>query len=470
MREIAPLSTSGWIGLLFVILFAAGTRIGYLLVFCDGGVAAPILTVQGASPGLEFEPGTELRDHEQPTEFDNLVHNLRESRWFGGLAPLADREERTAHIAPGYFWLASWSTTDADIRRVQTGLSIATVILVFFLARYAFGSDGAASIVGLIAALFPFWIVAEGELADGTLATFLLAAALFCGTLASRTGGPAASVLFGLSLAGLALVRAAMLPFSFVALGWFLFRCRGLRLGWFSGLLALLGFANGLAPWAVRNFNAYQSLVPVANSAYLHLWIGNASAATGGPVDEKTLRTSLPAERVKELVDEPNQAKRYASLGRDVARQVIDDPAGTVSRRIGASLRFLLGETWFQKQLLVDRRPGGDQLPTNDWQWVQFAHHLALFGVLILAAFGWRWSHAVASDVQLLTLAFVFVPLPYILAHAGTMSGPRLPWDVPLIAFAGFAVAWRLGLVQPTENLSPAQIKHVIQDASTRHL
>src|SRR5262245_28654784 len=128
MREIAPLSTSGWIGLLFVILFAAGTRIGYLLVYCDGGDALAPLVVQGTGERLEFDARTQLRNSDRPTEFDNLVHNLRESHWFGSLAPLSDREEQTAHVAPGYFWLTSWSPSDALIRQLQTVLGILTVV------------------------------------------------------------------------------------------------------------------------------------------------------------------------------------------------------------------------------------------------------------------------------------------------------------------------------------------------------
>ena len=89
---------------------------------------------------------------------------------------------------------------------------------------------------------------------DGSLTAFLLGLSLFMVQVPSaQTGGPFASLLFGLTLAGLALVRAALLPFAFAALIWFLLRSRTLARGWLCGLLAFLGFANGLAPWTVRN-------------------------------------------------------------------------------------------------------------------------------------------------------------------------------------------------------------------------
>jgi hypothetical protein len=469
MREAPPLGTTGWIGLIVVILLAASARVGYLATCCEWGASPPRLVVQGDGPRLDFAAQTQLRNQDAPTEFDNLVHNRREHHWFGGLAPLADKEEQTAHAAPGYYWLASYFASDADLRRLQAGLGLLTVICLFFFARDAFASNAVALIVGVLAALHPFWIVNLAELADGTVITFLLAAALFLGTSASRTGGPLSSVLFGLSIAGLALVRAVYLPFSFLALGWFLLRCRHLRLGWFVGLLALLGFGNGLAPWLFRNHSAFQDIVPVASSTYLHAWMGNYSGATGGPVDEKALRASLEAERVKELVAEKNQAKRYNRLSHDVVRQVRSDPAGALARRFGAGVRFLFGEAWLQKQTLVESREGGLEPPTIVAEWAPFAHHAALFLLFSLGTIGWRLSKSWSKEGRLATLAFLWAPIPYVLSHAEALSGPRLPWDATLIVFAGYAVAWLLPSVRSHEIDVPI-LKQAIQEASTRRL
>ena len=40
-----------------------------------------------------------------------------------------------------------------------------------------------------------------------------------------------------------------------------------------------------------------------------------------------------------------------------------------------------------------------------------------------------------------LALALVWLPLPYILSHAGVLSGPRLPLDGVLLCYAAFALA-----------------------------
>src|SRR5438874_1138019 len=107
MREIPPLGTKGVVACALVLGLAAGLRLGYLAVCCEGGASTPRFAVQGGAPPLEYGADVELRGHKSPGTFDALVHNVREHRWFGSLAPLADGEEKTAHVAPGYYWLAA---------------------------------------------------------------------------------------------------------------------------------------------------------------------------------------------------------------------------------------------------------------------------------------------------------------------------------------------------------------------------
>src|SRR5207244_4045673 len=105
--------------------------------------------------------------------------------------------------------------------------------------------------------------------------------------------------------------------------------------------------------WAVRNYFLFERPIPVATSTYLHLWMGNNPRATGAELDEPALRASLPAERLKELLDEPNQAKRYRLLADDVRQEIEDHPTETLTRRINAVLTFALGERWFKERRLA---------------------------------------------------------------------------------------------------------------------
>jgi 4-amino-4-deoxy-L-arabinose transferase-like glycosyltransferase len=449
MFTVPPLRLVGIALFLAVVAAAAGARAWYLTSVTKEAAEQAPLHAQDPPPPARLAGGAEALEKKDPTELDNLVYNLRKDRWFGGLAPLAEKEERTAHVAPGYPWLLSLADTwlhdpRTIIRWVQCALGALTAGLYFLFARRAFYSLAVALLAGLFCALNPFWIVNTAEINDGVLATFLLAACLFLGTRASQQGAVFTAFVFGAALAGLALVRAALLPFTVVALLWFLWRCRLLRSGWLCALVALLGFGNGVAFWTVRNFRAFDEVVPVADSMFLHLWEGNNVLATGGPQDEETLRRALPPEWGKKVLDESSQPRRYNLLARPLLEEVQADPAGTLRRRVWAAEYFVFGQAWFSERL-GGPAPGqtsasSEALP----DWVQDHYALLVLGplvvMLVLGFLGWRWTYPWRQHARLATLAVLWVPLPYVLGHAERLWGPRLPLDGVLWCLAAFAL------------------------------
>src|SRR5205085_1670453 len=115
----------------------------------------------------------------------------------------------------------------AAVRLVQLVLGSLTCVLLYVVTLRAFGNHYLlALLVGLAAAVYPYWVINCSELEDGTLASFLLAWSLALGVKIGQKGGPIRSYLFGLVLAALALTRAALLPFAVVAQLWFFLRCR----------------------------------------------------------------------------------------------------------------------------------------------------------------------------------------------------------------------------------------------------
>jgi hypothetical protein len=385
---------------------------------------------------------TPLTDgHERPAEVEELVRNLGRGR-FASRAPLADGEEDTAHVAPGYYWLFatldSWFETGEEANQVmrwlQAGLGALTAGFYFLFARRAFHSSGIACMAGFLCAVHPFWIINTAELNDGVVVTFLLSACLMIGTRACQVGGALTSLLFGLSLAGLAMVRAALLPFTVAALLWFLFSCRSMPRGWFFALLGILGFGNGLAPWTVRNFQIYGEPVPVADSAMLHLWIGNEAKPRAGTPDG--VRSGLSAERRQELQCDGNQARRYNSLSADVAATVRAAPDIALTQRLWAGLSFLFGETWFAHGRWTTGAP-----TTPAWLGhAEGALSGAFLIMMLLGLLGWRWSHGWRCQSRFATLAVLWLPLPYLLSHGDVLSGQRLPLDGVLLCFAAFGL------------------------------
>ncbi len=451
MRRFGPVDLLLLVLLLVLVLaVAGGLRAGYLLRCADGGRSDGPLRVQDASPPLaDFDAPEEMRGAPRPTEFDALVDNVRNHRWFGSLAPLASKEERTAHVSPGYPWLVgtlgrflSEDRLDSSVRWLQVVLGALTAGFYYLFARRAFRSLPVGTLAGLFAAAHPFWIIDTATLDDGTLASFALGGCLFLAGQAGEKGGALRSLLFGLALAGLALVRAPLLPFSFVAFVWFLLRSRNLASGWLCALLCFLGFLTGLAPWMVRNYQVFHEPVPVVSSAYLHLWIGNNPEATGGPATPRMMESPTVAQVRKEGRDANlSQPARYARLGKEVAQEVRGHPDRTVQRRLHALLAFLVGDRWLRDGTLAEPT---DETGENMPAWLARAYPVTLqavlLGLLVLAFLGWRWSFGWRWESIPAALALVWVPLPYVLGHAEGLSGPRLPLDGVLLCFAAFAV------------------------------
>jgi len=262
-------------------------------------------------------------------------------------------------------------------------------------------------------------------------------------------------------VAGMALVRAAFLPLSFAAMIWFLIRSRSLERGWMSALVAFLGFVIGLAPWSVRNYQAIQDPVPIVTTGYLHLWIGNNEAATGGPATDE-IWSKAPAN---ELAAITNQNLRYARLGTRVLDEAKARPLATLRRRVHAFAAFYLGDSWFKDGTLAvttpyipdesesaEIRERREEIVTTLQEKSSLVLNSWVVAMLLLALIGWRWSYARRWESFPAALAAFWVPLPYILGHAEALSGPRLPLDGVLLCFAALTLVGLLPTSRPLLN------------------
>jgi hypothetical protein len=442
MRRFGP---ADLLLLLLVLAVAGGLRAAYLVRLADRGRSEGPLRVQDQRPPLaDFDAPPDMRGAPRPTDLDALIDNVQQHRWFGSLAPYAPAEEQTAHVAPGYPWLFGTlarfvpaNRLDSTVRWIQMALGTLTAGFYFLFARRAFRSLAVGTLAGLFAAAWPFWIIDTAALDDGILASFVLAGCLLLAGQAGEKGGALPSLVLGLALAGLALVRAALLPFSFVVFVWFLLRSRSLQGGWLCSLLSFLGFIIGMAPWMVRNYQVFHDPVPVVSSAYLHLWIGNNPEATGGPATPKMLE-SAPTEKLQEITKQP---RRYGELGKDVAAEVRAHPDLTLQRRLHAAIAFFTGDRWLSDGTLAE--PTGEPWRASSRleQSCPATLQGALLVLLVLAFLGWRFSYGFRWEAVPATLAMIWVPLPYIISHAEALSGPRLPLDGVLLCYAAFAVA-----------------------------
>jgi hypothetical protein len=461
MADLRRFGVVDFILLLVVLALAGATRAGYLVTCCDNGRTEGPLRVQDVRLPVPFGNGK--------TDVQEIVEGLRRANVFRSHSPIPINQTPadTAHVSPGYPWLLGMLSRvvgggqfdnetkdrlETDVRWGQCVLGSLTAGLYFLFARRAFGSIFVAALAGIFCALHPFWVIDTATIDDGVLATFLLSAVMFFGARGVQASGAFSSLLYGLALAALALTRAALLPFSVVAFLWFLLRCRNVPMGWLCGLLAFLGFANGLVPWTVYNWYRFHEIAPIVHSPYPDLWAGNHPGATGGPVSETDW------DSVRNQITGMPRLQAYEQLATRAQDEVVRDQVDTVNRRLAAGLYFFFGERWFRDRQFAERNPLGeeglvgknapaatdvaDSEPTPGWWERTYPGALAgtMLGMLILGVLGWRWSYGWRFTAMPSSLAVMWIPLPYILTHAEALSGPRLPLDGVLLCYAALAV------------------------------
>jgi 4-amino-4-deoxy-L-arabinose transferase-like glycosyltransferase len=424
--------------LVLILAGAAGARAWYVNTCCH----------QGADDGPY-----QVQD-DWKAERDAIVRNIENGRGFIGPSHFrADQETPT--IAFVYPWLLAMLdrlSHDLDVtyqrmRWIQVALGSLTAGLYFAFARRAFHNRLVATLAGLFSAIYPFWIINTAEINDGVLATFLLAFCLFLGVRGGQSGGALTSLLYGIGLAGLASLRAPLLPFAFAAILWFLWRSRNLPRGWLYALLAFLGFVNGLVPWVLQNIRPQAGAPPVAQSStYRELWVGYNSRSTGGPQMQPAMAQALAeAQGQGEQGGQPGPmtpSQEVRELGRDIVDQIRTHPAKTLQRRLLAGLSFFFGERWLTDRELYREDPKSvEEVP--EWLARSVATWLSgsLLIVLLLGALGWRWTYGWRREAMPSSLAVIWIFLPYFLAHAESLHGPRLPLDGVLICYTAFVLA-----------------------------
>lgn len=410
-----------------IVAASAGIRAGYLIACADYARNDGPLRVEKPLPQL-----------------DELARNVKTQNRFALTSPSGDEEHDIAAIAPGYPVLTGLVNRVVDdarlpstMRWLQCVLGALTAGLYFLFARRAFGSLLVAILAGLLCALHPFWIIDTATLADGTTATFLLALVLFLGARASQVGGPLSSLLYGLSLAALALVRAALLPFAVVGLAWFLWRSRVLLHGWLWALLAFLGLLIGLGSWTFRNWQIFGEAIPIVDSTYYHLWVGNNPQSAGGPIENE----QPPADPLGPPSLRTERDNEFAQQSR---QEWHDRPAEAVRRRLQAGLAFVFGADWIAKGRFAE--PTGSEDIEPNWLAGSYAVVLesTMLILLVLGLLGWRWTYGWRASAMPSSLAMIWILLPYVLSHAGSLSGPRLPLDGVLLCYTAFALAYML--------------------------
>lgn len=246
----------------------------------------------------------------------------------------------TAVIPAGYpLWLAALRqagiTTPWQIRLIQAGLSVATVLLLYLFSRMLFGAT-AALLAAAAAALYPYFIFLPGTILATTWYSMLLVLGTWLYVKAVSTNKYIMMFFVGIVWGWAVLSVTTAIVLAGATVVWHLRHARS------SGrqmIRLLASFAAGLLlillPWLLRNQQHFGRWTLATNGGY-NLWLGNNAASD---MDEPC-RVPTPAamdERIIASGSEIFADSLFSATALDFIRR---EPARFVARTLLKALLF----------------------------------------------------------------------------------------------------------------------------------
>lgn len=364
-------------------------------------------------------PLTELHD-------EDIAIALRLYGGHGFSSPFSFDSGPTAFLTPGYPLLISGAMRLLGTGRVaflglitfQVLLSIATVVLVWYVARRHFGIR-TGNLAGLICAISEPMLLAPMYIWDTCLSALLLTAAV---AFAPQIRSKADFAWAGIGCALATLVNPALLLTLLAIYAWSAWRAR--IIPW----LGMLAFLIALAPWPIRNAIVMHSFIPLRPNFGYELWLGNKPGADG---DTRQIDRPTFSNRERQLYLMLGELGYMREKGTLAKAWIAEHPREFASLTARRFARFWIGSSKSPTAMTV-------ALTT-----------LGLLGLGLL----WRSRQLFI----LFALPLVLYPLPYYITHADVRY--QFVIDPLLAILAGYAcerfLAWTARRPAPTVNLAP---------------
>ena len=346
----------------------------------------------------------------------------------------------TAYLCPAYPSLLAgifkvWGiyTVKSHIvaQIVNCALAALTILPIYAIAKHTFNARTAVFASWLWTILPNAWHIPITDVWDSTLSAFWFAL-IFWATLALR--GRVRLIpwaAYGAVWAIGAMINAtilSVLPFLFI---WLIWDERKESARWLGSLgAALFVFILGISPWMIRNYQVFDTFIPMRSNFGLMLWVGNNPVSVG--VD------SFPLT----VVWNQAESDRYKAIGeiaymREKQNEAIAFIRSHPAQTLGNIVRRI-GTNWFE---VSDR-------PNNVWAadpWYLKAlliFNATMIGFSVLGvAMALRFRNPAARPYLFVMLAY---PLVYYVTCA--LVRYRFPMEpiLTILAVYGFGVTFRI--------------------------
>ncbi len=372
--------------------------------------------------------------------FGRVARSLVAGHGFGNVfadtGPTAVVSPVYAYVLAGVFRVFGTYTPASIVAALALNslFSALTCIPVFLLARRCF-SLRAAKWAGWGWAFSPYGIYYGADWAWSTCLVTLLLAVLFLWALRLEESGNAWEWLgFGVLGGAAALTEPVVLSVVPLLGLWTCWRRLRKRQSWVLPMtVAALGAVAVMAPWFVRNYEAFHQFIPIRSGLGLELYIGN-SADSLHWVD----RSLHPNHSDAELAEYARlgELAYMAHKGQQAKQYIRSHPAQYVDRVVRRVIYIWTGFWSFDRAYLAEEPLDVPNIFLSTTMTV-----LALAGLRRLYR-----TNAGRADAGLAVrfgIVFVFFPLAYYFSHPETYY--FRPVDPLIVVLASYFVTERFG-------------------------
>ncbi len=224
------------------------------------------------------------------------------------------------------------------LRLIQALIGALAIIPAYGMATTLFGNRRVGLVAALLVAINYTLAAATTELLTETL--FMAGLLLFFWLILAGGAAPAGhsaarrTLVAGLSLGALALLRSVALPLLPLGALWLLMR-RPPTSRWMPAIMLILGATLVIAPWTIRNYATYGALILIDTTGAENLWLDNdpdgrefVKQQLYALGDDRALRQRLAAERgTRVILDDPARFldKAWGEAQKFFALQYFDD-------------------------------------------------------------------------------------------------------------------------------------------------